>query len=149
FAHGKLNGKYTEYWDGKQIQQEGAYENGKKVDEWKLYYNDGKLAGEEEYNYGKKVYSKYFDKERQTMEYQKLFTPPSYKGGIQAFYHYLSQEINYPKIAAANNIEGTVILSFTIKKDGSVEDIEVVRSPDNELSEEAVRVLQFSSNWIP
>lgn len=44
---------------------------------------------------------------------------------------------------------GAVYVSFTIKKDGSVEDVKVERSPNDELSEEAIRVVKKSRKWIP
>ncbi|RZL60385.1 MAG: energy transducer TonB, partial [Pedobacter sp.] len=81
--------------------------------------------------------------------YEDLFSKPSFEGGMQAFYRYLSSEMKYPKQAAKDRISGTVFISFTVKKDGSVEDVEATKSPDFDLSNEAIRIIEKSPKWIP
>jgi len=150
FVYGKLYGKSVEYWDTNQIQKEGNYENGRKIGDWKLYYSDAKIAGKETYDvYGKKNHEEYFSKDGQLVKYDDLFAPPTYKGGIQEFYRFFAHSIQYPKQAAKDRIQGTVKLRFTVKKNGEVEDVEVTESPNEELANEARRVLKMSSNWIP
>lgn len=150
FAYGKLDGKYIKYWDGKQIQEEGVYGSNKKAGNWKLMYKDGKVAGEEVYDEaGKKSEGKYFYNNGQPAKYEDLFSPPSYEGGIKEFYKFLASEIKYPKQSAKLGIKGTVKLSFTVKKNGDVEDVEVLESPNNELATEAIRVLEMAPDWIP
>jgi len=150
YYYGKLDGKFTENWPNQQIQQEGTYENGRKIGEWKLYYSNAKLAGKETYDvYGKKGQAEYFHKDGQQAKYENLFAPPSYKGGIQEFYRYLSDVMKYPKQSAKEGIEGTVMVRFTVKKNGGVEDVEAVKTPNDELADEAIRVVQMSSDWIP
>lgn len=149
FSHGKLDGKYVEYWDGKQVKEEGIYESDRKIGEWLLYYSDSKLAGKETYDtYGKKERGEYLNKDGRAVNYEDLFSPPSYRGGMQGFYRYLSKEIQYPQSAAKRKITGTVKLSFTINKSGEVEDIKIIESPDPDLSNEAERVIQ-NATWIP
>ncbi len=150
FYYGKLDGHFSEYWDSQQIKQQGSYENGRKIGLWKLFYLDGKLAGEENYDvYGKKEKSNYFHKNGEPAKYEDLFAPPSYEGGINEFYRFLGTKIQYPRSSYSNRIEGTVTLRFTVKKDGSVEDVEIISAPNGELGDEAVRVLSMSRNWIP
>jgi len=150
FAHGKLNGKSIEYWDNNQIQKEGNYEDGRKIGDWTLYYSDAKMAGKETYDvYGKKIHEAYFSKDGQPVKYDDLFAPPTYKGGIQEFYRFIAHAVKYPRQAVKDRIQGTVKLRFTVSKDGEVGDIEVIDSPNNELAEEAMRVLKTSSDWIP
>jgi len=142
FVYGKLDGKYIRYWDGKQIQEEGIYSSNKKVKTWKLAYKDGKIAGEEMYDEaGKKLESKYYYSNGEQAKYEDLFSPPTYDGGIKEFYKFLASEIKYPKQSAK--------LSFTVKKNGDVEDVEVLESPNNELATEAIRVLEMAPDWIP
>lgn len=150
FYYGKLDGSFAEYWDGQQIKEQGSYENGRKIGLWKLFYEDGKLAGEENYDvYGKKEKSSYFHKNGEPAKYEDLFTLPSYEGGLTEFYNFLGTKIQYPRTSARERIEGTVKLSFTVKKDGTVEDVSVISAPNEELGEEAMRVLSMSRNWIP
>lgn len=74
---------------------------------------------------------------------------PEFPGGQSALMAYLSKSIKYPPFAAENGIQGRTTLSFTVEKDGSISNIEVMRSPAEELSKEAVRVVQAMPKWKP
>ena len=75
---------------------------------------------------------------------------PEFPGGQQALFKYLSDNIKYPVIAKENGIQGRVICQFTVNKDGSIVDIEVVRSGgDPSLDKEAVRVIKSMPKWKP
>ena len=77
-------------------------------------------------------------------------TMPSFMDGtIETFRAWVMQNVKFPQIAADNNIQGRVVLSFVIDKDGRLTDIEVLQSPDRSLSEEAIRVLSKSPKWSP
>ena len=75
--------------------------------------------------------------------------PPVYPGGIQKFYEFLGANIKYPAMAAENNIQGAVLVSFTVEKDGSLTDIKIDRKLGYGTDEEAVRVLKISKRWNP
>ncbi len=148
YSYGKLDGKFVEYWQGNK--EEGSYINGKKTGSWKFTYKDGKTAGEEAYDEGgNKIEAKYYDKNGNKVKYEDLFTPPTYKGGIREFYKYLSSEIKYPAQSAKQGTQGTVLLSFSVKKNGDVEAVNIEKAPNNELALEAVRVLNMSPDWMP
>lgn len=75
---------------------------------------------------------------------------PEFPGGQRALFKYLSEHIKYPVIAQENGIQGRVICQFTIDKDGSIVDVEVVRSGgDPSLDREAVRVIKSMPKWKP
>lgn len=148
FTHGKLDGKYVEYWNGNK--EEGNYLIGKKTGNWKFTYKEGNTAGEEVYDEaGKKVEGKYYDKEGKAIKYEDLFSPPTYEGGLKGFYKYLSSEMRYPSQSAKQRIQGTVKLSFIVKKNGEIEDIKILEAPNNELATEAIRVIELATDWIP
>jgi len=75
--------------------------------------------------------------------------PPNYPGGIQKFYDYLTNNIKYPAMATEAGISGTLYLSFTVEKDGSVTDAKVDRKVGYGMDEEAIRVLRASKRWNP
>lgn len=75
--------------------------------------------------------------------------PAQPANGMGAFYEEISKAIKYPDAAQKAGIEGRVILRFTVEKDGSLSDIEVLRSPDPSFNTEAIRVLKNSPKWIP
>ena len=70
-------------------------------------------------------------------------------GGLEEFRRWVQSRLQYPSIAAENNIQGTVIIQFVIEKDGSLSNIQTLQSPDSSLSNEATRVLQQSPKWKP
>lgn len=74
---------------------------------------------------------------------------PEYPGGNQALMKYLGESIKYPIIAQENGIQGRVICQFVVNKDGSIVDVEVVRSVDPSLDKEAVRVVKAMPKWKP
>ena len=71
---------------------------------------------------------------------------PTFKGDINLW---LAQNMRYPEEAEKNNIEGKVIVSFVIEKDGSVSNIKALKSPHSSLTEEAIRVVKAMPNWNP
>ncbi len=75
---------------------------------------------------------------------------PMFQGGdLSTFRTWVQSNLVYPNIAQENGIQGRVVLTFVIEKDGSLTNIEVFSSPDRSLSEEAERVLKRSPKWTP
>lgn len=74
---------------------------------------------------------------------------PSFPGGDAALMNWLSQHISYPPLAAENGIQGTVVVQFVVKKDGSIGEVRVVRGKDPDLDKEAVRVVRAMPRFIP
>lgn len=77
-------------------------------------------------------------------------TMPSFQGGdLNTFRNWVQQNVKFPQIALENGIQGRVVLSFVIEKDGSLTNIQVLQSPDRSLADEASRVLGKSPKWKP
>lgn len=75
---------------------------------------------------------------------------PEFPGGQQALFTYLRETVKYPVIAQENGIQGRVVCQFVVNKDGSIDDIEVVRSGgDPSLDKEAIRVIKSMPKWKP
>ncbi len=74
---------------------------------------------------------------------------PQFPGGDAALLSYISKSVKYPAIAQENNIQGRVIISFVIERDGSVADATVVRGVDPALDKEALRVVNNMPKWKP
>lgn len=55
----------------------------------------------------------------------------------------------YPTVAIQNNIQGRVIVSFIIEKDGSVSNVELLSGVDLLLDAEALRVVKAMPSWTP
>ena len=91
--------------------------------------------------------------EAETIENNKSYDVveqmPSYPGGNGALMQYLSSHIKYPVIAEENGIQGRVICTFVVERDGSITDVRIAKSVDPSLDKEAVRVVSSMPKWIP
>ena len=74
---------------------------------------------------------------------------PQFSGGPQALFEYLSKSIKYPVEAEKNDIQGRVIVTYVVECDGSITDVNVVKSVDPSLDQEAIRVVKAMPRWIP
>lgn len=73
----------------------------------------------------------------------------SYPGGTPALMDFLKENIKYPEQAEREGIEGRVVAGFIVERDGSVSNIEIIKSVHPLLDAEVVRVLSLMPNWIP
>ena len=74
---------------------------------------------------------------------------PEFPGGTAALLEYLRKNIKYPAICRENNIQGRVLVTFIVNKDGAIVDPEVVKSVNPSLDKEALRVISQMPNWKP
>ena len=74
---------------------------------------------------------------------------PSFPGGISGLRTYLNQNIRYPAEAQENCVQGRVVVSFVVEKDGHISDVTVLRSVDPSLDKEAIRVIRNMPRWSP
>ena len=74
---------------------------------------------------------------------------PSFPGGNGALMSYLASNIKYPVVAQENGVQGRVIVSFVVERDGSISDVKVARSVDPSLDREAQRVVKSMPRWSP
>lgn len=74
---------------------------------------------------------------------------PSYPGGQGALMKYISDNLQYPSDARESHVEGLVFVQFTVRKDGSITDAKVIRSVEQSLDEEALRIIRSMPKWIP
>ena len=73
----------------------------------------------------------------------------SYPGGDDALYKWLYDHIKYPSRAQDQGIQGRVMVKFVVEKDGSIGNVQITRSPDEDLSKEATRVIKMMPKWKP
>ena len=88
-------------------------------------------------------------KEEDSKVFDVVEQMPSFPGGQAALMKWLADNMNYPVIAAENGVQGRVVVQFVVEKDGSVSDVQVVKSVDPSLDKEASRVVSAMPKWIP
>ena len=84
---------------------------------------------------------------------------PQFPGGPSALFEYLSKSIKYPVIAEDRGnckkkrgyygVQGRVIVTFIVERDGSITNVRVVKSVEPSLDQEAIRVVKSMPHWIP
>lgn len=74
---------------------------------------------------------------------------PEFPGGQEALNRYLTENMKYPQSAINNGIEGVVDVAFTVKADGTIGAIKIVRMVDPDLESEAIRLIKSMPAWTP
>lgn len=74
---------------------------------------------------------------------------PEFPGGIVQFMKWLTRNLRYPSVAQSQRIQGKVVISFIINKDGSIASPTIVQSADPLLDREAMRVIRMMPHWKP
>ena len=74
---------------------------------------------------------------------------PEFPGGMVEFMKWLTKNLHYPVLAQKQRLEGKVVVSFIINKDGSITNEKVERSVDPLLDQEALRVVRMMPKWKP
>ena len=74
---------------------------------------------------------------------------PSYPGGIQGLYKDIMNKLDYPRNAIKEGISGRVVVRFVVEKDGTVDKVQVVKSVDKLLDQEAVWLVKHLRPWVP
>lgn len=85
----------------------------------------------------------------EVMEEWKLDRKCEFKGGDEALMKWLKSNIKYPKEAVEMGIEGKVYVQFVINKSGDITDITLMKSTDELLDKEALRVVSIMPSWKP
>jgi len=88
-------------------------------------------------------------KEEETKVFDVVEQMPSFPGGPSALMQFLSSNIKYPVVAEENGVQGRVVCTFVVEKDGSITDVRVIKSVDPSLDKEAMRVVKSMPRWIP
>jgi TonB family protein len=173
YEDNKAEGLFEEYYSNGQKWFEGEFFQGNKKGLWKMfdstgnlyatdsytkgiqsgesltYYPDGKIKRREFYLDGKIDEAKCFTKAGKDTTYFPRFEMPKFPGGEEELYKYLGETIKYPPLARQLEIEGKVLLQFVVNKVGKLEEIKVLSNPNQQLTDEALRVVNKMPNWTP
>ena len=88
-------------------------------------------------------------KENSEIFFDLVDTPPSPVGGLEAWSRHLSENLTYPTSARMKGIQGTVLVSFIVNTDGTIEAIELVQGIGGGCDEEAIHIIKISPRWSP
>lgn len=89
------------------------------------------------------------ENENEERIYDVVETDAQFPGEDEEFMKWLQNNLNYPENCAKNGIKGRVIVSFKVDENGDTKDAFIIRSPNEELSKEAIRIVNAMPKWIP
>jgi len=76
--------------------------------------------------------------------------PATFQGGdLNSFRTWVEKNLEYPAVAAENGISGKVYVQFAVNSKGEVVDVKILRSVDQSLDKESIRVIMTSPKWNP
>ena len=88
--------------------------------------------------------------EKKVIPFQLVAQKPGFNGGdANEFSKWVSENVRYPEKCRQSRVEGRVTLQFTVTEEGKVSDVKVLRSVNDEMDKEAVRVISESPLWTP
>lgn len=125
----------------------GPVVNGKKDGTWVQRFAVDTVVYKTEYKNGVELPGP--KRKKEDWVFQVADQQPSFSGSDTGFSQYLATNIRYPQYAREQHITGRVILTFVVEKNGSLSELRVLRSPDESLSNEAMRVMKASPAWKP
>ena len=73
----------------------------------------------------------------------------SFPEGEMACYEWIEEHLHYPPEAKAQGVQGRVIVQFTVGVDGTITDVQAVRGPNQQLIDEAIRIVKAMPRWNP
>lgn len=83
------------------------------------------------------------------IEMAKDTTNAQFPGGTSEMYKHIAENLKVPQKFKDANISGKIIVSFRVKKEGTIDNIEILRSPGFGIDEEIIKVFKSMPKWIP
>lgn len=145
----KLDGKLKEWYESGQLNKEIDYNDGKINGNLITYWDNGMHKRIDTYNNGMFIDGMCFNSDGAEIVHFDYRIKPEFPGGEDEFWQYILSEIKYPAIARENGIQGQVIVSFVVNKNGTLYDVKIDESVSDELDEEALRVVYKMPMFIP
>lgn len=125
------------------ISSYGKITDGLKDSIWTGKVRRPKFSFTETYDHGKFISGTSIDSNSVSHPYNKIYVKPSPKKGIEHFYKFVAKKFRMPDEYNG----GKIILKFAIEKDGSIADVEIIKSLGHILDDEAIRVIKAYPDW--
>lgn len=89
------------------------------------------------------------DEDDNPLNFRVVQQLPEFPGGMVEFMKWLTKNLKYPVMAQNRKIQGKVVVSFIINKDGSIANVKLEQGIDPSLDREALRVVRMMPKWKP
>lgn len=156
---GTVHGRYIVYTHDGYVDTSGYYYDGKRNGEWtvrasnhhvlrKLEYKDDVLMSVKDSNEVKKEWERWNDSLKK-LRTDTLEIESEFPGGNGSWIQYLSNNLKYPKPSYDSNSQGVVHVIFIVDTDGRVTDVDIDKSAEYYIDQEALRLIRSSPKWKP
>ncbi|MCR9063450.1 MAG: TonB family protein [Cytophagales bacterium] len=139
------NGESEEFNKEELGYERGKYVNGLREGTWTGTLLNGDKWFTEDYSKGVLVKGIYFDPPGNNIKYKEIIKNAEFKGGIEKMYAFIENMISYPIDARSGNRQGTVFVRFTVKTDGSLDKVSLLKGVYHSIDAEALRIVKAMS----
>lgn len=84
--------------------------------------------------------------ETNPINYSMVDVKPEFPGGMSEFYKFIGKNYIMPNV---KGLAGKVYVTFVIEKDGSIQEVKILKDLGYGTGEEAIRVLEKCPKWNP
>ncbi len=157
YAEYMLHGRCSYWYPNGTVCREATYKNGMLQGAESIYYPNGQLKRKLMWDQDTLVSGTFFNEDGtpKTEVYQEDMystewrVPPAFPGGSDSLNLFFWRTIHYPPEARENNIQGTVLVSFVVERNGDVVDARVQEAVSPLLDKEALRLVRMMPRWLP
>jgi TonB family protein len=149
FMDGELDGAYTSWREDGTYMLQATYSEGERNGYFISYYENGQKVRNDLYENDILIDGKCFTPEGDPTEYFPYVKMPDFQGGRSGLLKFIRNELKYPSDARRRGYEGSVIVLFTVDKEGNVQDAQIINGDIRSFNQEALRVARAMPKWIP
>ncbi len=88
-------------------------------------------------------------KEQKPEVFMVVENMPEYPGGNEAMFAFFAKNMKYPADAQKNKVQGRVLVTFVVERDGTITDVQVAKPTFPSLDDEAMRLVKKMPKWKP
>jgi TonB family protein len=148
-SEGLPDGPMKEWRKDGKLELDVQYSKGKKHGYFISYYENGQMARKELYDNGQFIEGQCYTQDGKSTEFFPYIVLPAYQGGRPALMKFIKNELKYPKTAAKEGREATILILFTVDVNGHVINPRVADGDASYFNEEALRIVKSFPDWIP
>lgn len=145
----KYHGLNKEWGEDGGLINEIEYKDGEWHGYLTTYWTNGVVKRKDFFKDGEFVEGDCFNEKGEKIDHFDYLVMPHFPGGNDRINEYIAERLNYPQLALEQEIQGRVLVRFTVDEEGSIRDVETANSVHELLDQEAIRVISVMPNWIP
>ncbi|OQP40825.1 hypothetical protein A4H97_14540 [Niastella yeongjuensis] len=146
----RADGNFIVNHDNGQLKMKGRFVKDKLQGEVMTWYVNGKIKRKDEYVLDSLTNGHCYTATGQDTTWYPFYTGFNYGNDIKELYKFVGKNIKYPKEARKKWIEGEVRIQFIIEKDGTLTNEKIIRSVNDQIDQEGLRVLRAApARWKP